>query len=314
MEFCKCDGKFGNTGLPKGVKPFRITKKIVIVSTFDDDGNRNSILTSDFVAGVLPATFTDGKINESDASKRWYPIATKLKNVSHERAESINEDFDDGSLSRIRQGQKPFSGLIVGADYVELDKLSKGSCESLSFYAIDECGNLRGTISSDGTELFPTKIEDGSWDPIYMEKTDTTDNKITLNFLYEVDELDSDLRMVSADATESDMKNLTGLIDILPSNQAATTTTFASDLATCYGDFNNAIVFKGRVQADFEVFNETDDPTLSTPLVIDSLTENPDGTYLWTFNVAQDLSDVIVVKLAPAVTGFELAETKATIV
>jgi len=309
MAFCTCDGRFGNTGLPSGIKPFGITKKLIVVPTFDNDGNRNSILASDFVNGVLPATYVEGKINEADASKRWYPISTKLKNVTQERAESINEDFDDGSLSRIRQGAKPFAGMIVGADYVQLDKLTQGGCESLSFYAVDECGNLRGTVSSDGTELFPTKIEDGSWDPIFMEKTDTTDNKIMLNFQYEVDELDSDLRMVSAQSTESDVKNLNGLIDVLSAVSGESTTGFTVDLSTCYGDFNDPIKFKGRVLADFEL-NEVS-PTPGAVVIL-TLTETSDGVYDLTF-AAETSGDVLQLTLAPAVTGFELEETLITI-
>jgi len=308
MAFCGCNGKPGNTGQPQGVKPFGITRGFIAVPLFDTDGNRNSILASDFVNGVLPDAFVQGKLNESDPLARWYPI-TGLENVSHEREASENQTFDSGATYRLRQGIKPFTGIIPDAESVYLSKLVDMGCTEIGIYNVDECGSIRGTISSDETELYPTPLQNNTWDPILLEKTDSSAPGVTMNFQYDKDALDSDLRMVSANATETDMTRVSGLVDVLSSVSGITTTEFTVDLNTCYGDFANPIKFKGRSVSDFSLDEVSPTPG-NVPIL--TFTEVSDGVYTFTF-AAETSGDVLALTLAPAVTGFELEETLVTI-
>src|SRR3990170_4598150 len=134
---CKCESGLLNTGA--GCSPLMdVTDKIIVVPIYDSTGAKNRIQLSSF---AFDSTSFKALINQSDASKRWYPVP-RLKNVTDERAEPELETFDDNTKIPIRQGLREFTGLAVEKDApVKLiGKLNAITCKEVGIYIIDLSG------------------------------------------------------------------------------------------------------------------------------------------------------------------------------
>ena len=112
FEPCVCGTGGKNTGQPSCVPTIDRTSKLILVKTFANDGTRNSILKTDFVAGVIPDTYIESKINQADTSKRWY-VTPKINAVADTRAEPVTFDVD-GIPQIIDQGVRTFIGSYYG--------------------------------------------------------------------------------------------------------------------------------------------------------------------------------------------------------
>ena len=295
MGLCNCDGTLGNTGRPSGVKPFGIARMILVQKTFNN-GVRNSIPAG----STYDQAFIDAYINATDDTK-MFPIGN-LKNVATVREASTFETFGDGSQSLVRQGVKPFSAFIPDAETVYLGKIKQGGCEDLQIYLVDECGSIRGSVSSDGLNLYGTQVERNTWDPIFKERTDTETNGITLTFQFAINELDENLRMIASTELDFDALALTGLVDVLSTVGAITALDAIVDLDTCYGSFDNPIKFTGYDNASNFVLTAN-----GLPIAITGIVENTPGNYSIAYTATA--TDVMVLTLDPSVIGFDLATT-----
>jgi hypothetical protein len=68
---CNCEVGLSNTGLPNCAPIADVTKRIILVPIFANDGTRNEY---EVATTTFNQVFFDGKINEADASKRWFPL------------------------------------------------------------------------------------------------------------------------------------------------------------------------------------------------------------------------------------------------
>ena len=70
IAFCSCTENKKNTGQPSCVPQKGSIAFQIFVQYFDSTGAINSIQTTD----TFDQTFLDGKINNPNKSKRWYPL------------------------------------------------------------------------------------------------------------------------------------------------------------------------------------------------------------------------------------------------
>ncbi len=292
MGFCNCDGTFGNTGRPSGVKAFGIPR-MILVQKRKNNGTINGIPAG----STYNQAFIDAYINATDDTK-IFPIGG-LQNVSSVREASTFETFGSGANSLVRQGVKPFSAFIPEAEFVYLGKIKQGGCEDLQIYVVDECGNIRGTVSSDGQTLYGTRVERNTWDPIYKERTDSESGGITLNFMFDINELDENLRMIASTDLEFNALELDGLTDVISEVGAINAGDVTVDLELCYGTFDNSIKFEGFDQTSQYVITAD-----GAPSTLSGIVENSAGnyTYAHTGTTGQAMS----ITLDPSVTGFDL--------
>ncbi len=251
FEPCVCGTGGKNTGTPSCVPKIDRVGKLILMRTFANDGTRNSIKATDFVAGELSDIFIEAKINESDESKRWY-VTPKINAVTDTRAESITFDVD-GIPKIIDQGVRSFAGSF----YDQLGSptfagvLNSFSCFEISYFEISVNGDIVGMDG--GTEMFPIGVETGTWFSGVVRGTKTELNAVSLTF--SVNELDRDenLIQIGAGQTEPDMTKKRGLIDVVGEGLASpviTATTVRLDLSFLYGAFNDAVPFEGLTAAD----------------------------------------------------------------
>jgi len=302
MAACDCNVVFGNTGTPDCVSIGNVTYRLIGVPTYDSAGVRNSIDTTT----TLDSAYFTALINQSDSSKRWYPLPP-MKNVEDVRGEDLTESFNDGSTAFIQEGSRTFTGITIkNPSPILLGKIKKWRCSDISVYVIDTDGNILGDGST-ADYLYPFKLDSETWSPKYMKTTDTTVAKLQIDYSYAKDEVDEDIRMIGADETSIDMKDLEGLIDV--NAGAATgiaTTGFVTALTFDYGTAVTKQAFKGALVADFTLYNET----TTSSVTITTATESPDGTYTFVFG-AETSADVLTLALVK--DGFEMTDLTVTI-
>lgn len=272
MAGCNCNVGLGNTGRPGCVPIQSVTASLIMVPLRANDGTMNSIdLTS-----PLP-TWTD-LVNESDASKRWFPLPL-FENVELAKADSQFEEANSGRMAFLRQGKRSFAGELWGEDSTPtlLGKLQAGRCVSFGIYVIDVTGNLIG--SKVGNSLYPIPVDAQSWDPKFMFATDSTVQKIMLGFDFDRLFDESTMYMITANEAGIDFNSLSGLIDVnlVISNEVAGV---SIDLAASfdYGTALNPILFSGATISDFELVSVSNGVE-----TIGSVVENSAGNYTLSF-------------------------------
>lgn len=303
FEACTCGSGGKNTGITTCVPVIGRIAFPIFVQTTDADGNTNSIKSSDFVNGILPESFIDGKINEVDPSKRWYPTP-KINTVTDVRAEANTFDVD-GIAVIVDQGVRTFAGSYYAKKGSPkfAGVINSFQCIDTSYFEVTVEGAIAGIVN--GTELLPIAIESGTLNAIVVKKTKTDPNSVAITFAVEELVRDENLMQISAAQIEGNMLLKKGLLDVLGSEDTSvsnTATTVRINLTYCYGDFNNLNAFKGAVSADFSpdggittdaLFNVTQSANIS----ISSVTEVSDGVYDLVLAAGAVSNDVISVDI-----------------
>jgi hypothetical protein len=296
-EFCSCDGFLGNTGTPSKQRAVSDSAILIAVPLVADDGTKNQISKSD----VIDQAYIDAKINNTDPSKRWYPIG-QFTNVTDERADPATESFSDGSSAIVQQGVRTYNGWLVGYAPNYIAQLDSFKCQEFGIFGVDSCGGLTGSISKDGLFLNPIRVNNASWNPgQYVKGSDSAAAKVTLSFEFSQLEKDKFLRQIVESEMTADLLAIEGLRDVNATISGESTTGFVAALTLPYDEFLNDVDFTGLVVGDFDLFNITD----NAAVVITSTTEAPEGTYTFVIP-AQDSNDVL--RLRTNKNGFWLEE------
>jgi len=307
LELCKCNLGIGNTGIPQGVKAFAQLLYIIIVPTFDEDGNLN------FIDCAVPFTqlFLDGKLNQDDPTKRWY-VVKNLKNIDRPKTDPVTKEYDDGSINFIRDGVRSFTALIPGGTAVFLGKLLQGKCNSHSFYEVDICLNVGGN-GRDKTKLYPYLMGQDTINHFLMLAKGDTNQEISVNFQYDIQEKDELRRFITDRSITADLTpiNVNSLVDvnIVPTNPSTTT---VDVLATYdYGDHCDPDPYVvGSLPTDWLVKN-LDTPATIPVISVDD-TDADNGNYELTYAI-QPSNDMTVEIIPSANNGFEGAPAPYTI-
>lgn len=301
--FCSCADYIANTGAPTTQDLIDIAVKYIAVPTFADDGTQNSILSTD----TLDAAYITAKLNNSDRSKRWYPLGAFV-NPEETREDPTYEDYSDGSRSAVLKGRRTWSGKLLAHSSRYLAKLEGLFCQRFGLYGIDNCGNLVGRISADGTKLYPVSVNQQSVVATLVKGTFTTSAGINLSFDFAQTMKDKDLRLIKESDIVPDMLDVEGLRDVTTVISSESTTGFVATMTVPFDGFlNPPPVAKGWVAADFVLYNDTD----AASVTITSVTETG-STGVYTFVIpTQDSADVLT--LTGNKSGFDLGSVTVTI-
>ena len=278
FEPCNCGTGGKNTGVPSCVPTIKRSAKLIFVQTTANDGTLNSIDKSDFVNGKLPESFIDAKINEVDASKRWY-VTPKINNVTDTRAEPVTFEVD-GIAKIIEQGIRTFLGTF----YDKLGSpqfagvMNSFQCQDMSYFEISVDGDIVGI--DNGDQMLPIAIESGTLYAGVVRGTKTELNGVSLTFAIQELVRDENLIQIASSSIEPNMLLKRGLIDVIGEGLATptiTATTVRMNLDFIYGDFPNKEPFEGLVSADLSydlgvtpstVFNSTQSSSVAVASVV----------------------------------------------
>ena len=297
-----CNLTLNNTGT--GCTPLlQVLKKLILVPIFDNTGAKNRIDLS----ATLNQAYFDALVNEPEPTKRWYPLPF-MKDADANRAENITENFKDGSKIFIQQGAKSFTAVIIEKDAPArlLKKMNPFRTIEFGVYGIDKDNNLIGMLNVAGF-LDPIRVDASSWAPRFVEATDTTSQKIMLQFEWHINEKDENLDMVTPAelVAGTDIVNLDGLLDVSLEFSNTATTGFRVELDTDYGTQLNPIRDEGRVAADFistvtAATSKVRNTTTNADVSITSVTETSTKGIYDVVYAAQSSGDVIEVTLTKA--------------
>jgi len=283
----------GNTGQPNNFCVFDVAKNLILVEYYKEDGTINGVdIENDLAEGVLNQEFLDGKVKHIDPKLRWY-VTPEIKNIADERAEDVNESFDDTSLAFIQEGARSFNGIIVKGDPVLLGNLKNWRHKTIGYYYRDKSGNLIGNEKSRDGFFDPILIQNESFSASLVKTTDSTVQKISIKFVVDSSMTDENLVAINSAMITANLAGARGLVDVV--SLAATdvsTTGFTVQLNTNFGSATAKIPAEGLEVTDFAVFNVTTS-TYVVPTSVDPVTNKP-GKYAFVF-AAQTASDVLLV-------------------
>jgi hypothetical protein len=303
MAICKCEVGLGNTGTPACAPIASVLRKIVLVPTYDSTGAKNSI---DLTA-TLDAAYLTARINDTDSTKRWFPLPD-FENVTSERAESTFEEAPSGTRAFVRQGSRTLTGEIWGKEALPtlIGKIKEARCVSVSAFIIDGDGKVIGNGDAKSPDiLYPIQLDAQSIDAIWMAATDGTTQKINVTFTFSDSEKDEDIYLIQPDVDFTfDALAAKGLLDICVAYSSISTTGFEAVLFNEYG-LRKSLKDVGLVIGDFSLYNDT----TAASVTITSVTESPDGTYTFVIP-AQTSADSMT--LTPSKDGRDYADVVAT--
>ncbi len=307
IKTCDCENNgLGNLGAPSCQLIAGVTGSMFLVPTYKADGTPNYI---DLTTDVLDQAYLEDKLYNADPSLRWQWIPT-LDSVTNERAESLVQELDSGKKIKIREGIKSFSGDIYGMSYTFLGKLKLAGCSEVSAYPVDLAGNMIGRRSDDGTKFYPIRIDKASFDPIYVEPTDTTAARINLAFDWDQSERDECFKLITSSQITADLLTIRSVIDanlVEDSSVVPSSTGIAVDVSMDYGDAYDNKKITGLVAADFVVVSG------GTPNTPDTVTETSPGVYAFDFTGDPLASGTATVTLADGKPFEENAALEITI-
>lgn len=287
---CKCDLGLSNTGMPNCITIQSVTSKLILAPLLASDGTKNKVA----LGTNLTESSVSALLNQSDATKRWFPLGT-FENVTMEKAESSFEEAPSGKKVFIKQGKRSFAGELWSATPTLLGKIQDNRCVEFGVYAVDVNGNLIG--SKVGTDLYPIPVDNQSFDARLMYATDSATQKIMVAFDFERLFDESTLWIITpSDATDYNFNNAEGLLDVSFSKASASQTTLVLNANLDYGTGANGIAVKGLVSADFSLKNTATGATI----VITSVTAVKN---VYTLNFASQTAS-LPVTASVAKTGY----------
>jgi hypothetical protein len=280
----------------------RDAEMVILVPKYGSSGSLNVIDLS----VTLNQAFFDGKVNAANPLDRWYPLP-RLKNPSSERGEAVYVDYDDLTKDFVHQGVRPFSFLLPNQEPALLGKLEAWRCSEFSFFIVDKNRSLIGMVTSAG-QLRPISVDNNSFTPLYAFPKATDVPTIAISFNFDTDEQDADIRMIIASEIPTvNLLTLKGLVDVNAKYSNITTTGFKAALTLDFGSALNPKTVGGLLIGDFALFNVN----TSLAVTISTMTENPDGTYAFTF-AAQTSGHKL--RLTPTKTKFDFSAVVASLV
>jgi hypothetical protein len=234
-EACFCGSGMGSLGLPNCVGTEGVHRRDIFVPLYDSTGARNSIAAGDLVAGKVTEAYIIGKLDETDASKRWQITPYTYKNGAPARTDDTSETAADGSIRILSRGVRTYSNELWDVPPTWAGQFNSGNCQEFGVYRIDETGKLGGELSDDKTELYPRAIEINSAIANENEAVDgSSGQKIVLTY------------QLSKNAVEKNFFTIS-----------------ATDISA------NLLTVRAQVEGSL-VFVSSSEPTLNTELVIDA--------------------------------------------
>ena len=300
MAGCGCS--IANLGYGSCGEVFDVTRKLIFVRTYDNDGVRNKISTSDLVDGVLPEAFITAKLIATP-DKRWYPIGD-FNAVVEATGEDVEFTDDFGANFPISKGSITYEGYIEGAGNKLESKVNGYNCDEFSVYQVDLMDTILG--DEDGEDLYPLAIVKGTIKATYFKKSisGATPNRLLVNYTLKNNVRFGSFAGIPQDENGYDMSGLNGLQDATSAVEVVDATTLKVTITTDGGSFAKPRLVTGLVIGDFAILNTT-----TAGAVVPSVLAEVAGVYTLTIP-AQTTSDSGVISAVKG--GFEIAQSLFT--
>lgn len=272
---------------------------MLFISKYGSDGNENFFASE----SEVNRTTILQKINAPKWLDRLYYFKN-IKNYTDERSEPVTEQFNDGSVIEVRQGDRKISFIFPLAHMSLINKFKSWQGVDFGIYFFDTNGSF---IYSKGSndEVKPIPVESNSLSVRYVPATGGNSvNKIEVSFNIAPSFDDSTMRYIPSNQLDFDGNNdLYGLYSTKQTLTSPSADTINDYIITEYN-----IPVEGLTVSDFSVTNAG-----GTTYTIDSVTENPSGNYVIVLTSGQVSSgDIVYVKPSKERFEFEAANVTMT--
>lgn len=276
---CVCGGRLGATGQGNCVIQFYTTHNYILMPTYKADGTKNFIdISTPATVGATILTLTSAS---TPMLERLYPLPF-AEEIERPKAETTFETPASGNMYRAQEGlrQNIMKFFAQNASFSFARELKEFGCTQMSYFAVDINGTMEGYVDdADPTKFYPMPMMKGSFDQMYIYATDTTVQKLNLQFNLQRNFDETQIYYITANDLGYSATELVGLIpaSIAVSNITSTGATF-----TVTENGMNALSQKpieGLLNADFDVINQTDNSTV----ILTGLTEGDPGVYAATY-------------------------------
>lgn len=287
---CSCGGRLGNTGIDNCVIEFKTTNNFILVSTYKADSTKNFIdLTTPATVGAAVLALTQAS---TDSLERLYPLPF-AEGITREKSDRTTDTAPSGNIYNVQDGLRQNHMEFYGqnASFSFMRELDKFGCTQLSYYAVDVAGTLEGYVDEDEpTKFYPVPMMNNSFYAMYAYATDTTIQKLMLDFNMKRNFDESQMYYLTAADLGYPATDLVGLIPVTVtvSNIVATGIT-----ATVLRPSQSAVATRpltGLLAGDFAVY----DVTGSAVVTVISATEGAPGVYAITYADTAGTNDFTV--------------------
>lgn len=292
MANCTCGGRLGNTGIDNCVIEFFTTNNFLLMPTYKADSTKNYIdLTDPSLVGanILAATQAT-----TTSLERIYPLPF-AENITREKTDRTTETPASGNIYNVQDGLRQNHQEFFGqnAHFRFLSELSRFGCTQLSYFACDVNGTLEGYVDEDEpTKFYPIPMMKNSFYAMYQYATDTTIQKLTLDFNMKRNFDESQIYYLTSSDLGYPATDLVGLIPctLVVDDLLITTTGVTVEVLRPSQSAVSTKPLVGLVAGDFTVTNETD----STNVPVLTATETSDGVYALTYAAVAGAKDFSV--------------------
>ena len=302
MAACECSSGNSNTGIVSCKAMMSVTRKLIVVQKYDSTGARNGI----DVSGVttLDQAYVTALINQTDATKRWFPLP-KVDNVEDTKGDSKTETANSDEVFFISEGARTFTGVMFKETPQSLAQVKAMRCVDNAVFIVDRLGNLIGELSDDLKTLYPVDVNSATWNASLVKTTDSTVQKIQLDFNYSIDVQDENLNFITQSEFDGvDFLSANGLLDVIASPATAVPSAMIAALTYLYGTAVTRSKVKGLVMADFAIYNNTTSATVTLVSV-----SEVDGVYTLIYSAGVSEGDVLHLSItADGYTNEKLAD------
>jgi len=297
MKTCDCNNlTLGNSGRTDCDVIASVMQGGFFMFTTADDGTKNKIVLS----ADIDDAFITARINDTDASKRWYPTG-ELENIQGERAEAVFATAPSGRKVRLKDGVRNVIAEMWEQGPSLMQEWEKASCPQISYFAIDDEGKLTGMVlDPEDANLYPIKIQKNTFSMNLKLATEDLPSMVELSFDFDSNEEDSLLKSIAKADISADLLVVNGLFGVTSTYAGIATTKFTVTLTEKYGSAKNKILVGGLLTGDMALYNVTD--SAAVPITV--FTEVTKGVYKLEY-AAETSGDVL--RLTITKEGFEFS-------
>ena len=291
----------GNTGIGDNAKTIAKTVGAFFVPTVADDGTTNVLP----IGGAPALIDLETYLNNSDPSKRWYPLMG-LKDVAIDPSAADYKTYGDKSKDLLgTNGNRVYSfkGTVAFKDALAgLQKnLQRFACREMSVFLVTVEDSIFGEMIS--TDLVPVEIR--AFDPVGMFANDSANAEISITFDFYSEFQYGRLRQMCPDNFTYFPSRAKGLRTV---NFNYTVAGASSSTVVLTTDFANGFIAQdvhGLIAADFSINNNT----TGLAVTILTVTETANTDYVITY-ASQTVADELTIKVLPNAKKYDGSGTK----
>lgn len=298
---CVCGtSALGNTGVERCEITVGAMLKPMLMPKYNELGQLNFIdVSNPTTVGATIQTLTSATTHPM---RRLYPLMV-AENVTREKTETIYETAPSNRKYKAQEGVRTTVSQFFEASFRWLGELQKFGCTELVYFFADVEGKLVGQSTEDG-KLYGIPVAKNTFDTMLMYATDTTVQKVQLQFDDKYGFNDANIRVLTPTDLGYDADELSGIITVY--GEVVGTPTLTGAVVKLYTKNSNAlspkVPFKGLLVADFDL-NEIDPTPGAVTIATAPESLVNDGQYTLTF-ASQTSGDTL--ELTATRNGFEV--------